>query len=241
VRRNGVIVVAATLAVAIACKDSGPGGPRIIATSPDNGANKTFLRTPIVITFDRQMDATPFGLNTVSIRNQGNNLLLEPTFSYDRATHQLFVTPSEDIAAPTSYLVIVSGNVVDSTGTAMGSDYQFTFSTGDGTAPVIASRTPQADATNVPLNTIIRVTFSEDMDPRFVKPTVGGFFLENLSGSSIEGVVAYDAPSRTATYTPRFPLGASTSYRVRVVPWITDLSGMPIGSEVKWTFTTVSQ
>lgn len=187
------------------------------------------------------MDVTTFRLNTVSIRNQGNNRLLEPTFSYDRAAHQLFVTPSEDVAAPTSYLVIVSGNVADSTGIVMGSDYRFTFSTGDGTAPVIASRNPQAGAMDVPLNTIVRVTFSEDMDPRFVKPTIGGFFLETPSGSSIEGVVAYDAPSRTATYTPRYPLGASTAYRVRVVPWLTDLSGMPIGAEIEWNFTTASR
>jgi methionine-rich copper-binding protein CopC len=238
--RTIIVFVALSLFGIAGCTDSNapiaPVAPTVVSTTPANGANKGLLRSPITITFTKAMDASTINASNFSVRQTTSGTSLAIVVTYDAPTHTASLMPPESIDAPTDYTVTVQSAVRDSIGLNMAANYQFTFSTGDGAAPTVLSKSPAAGATAVSVGTAIKVTFSEDMDSRFVLPSVGGFRLEQ-AGSLVTGTALYDSATRTATYTPAQPLAERTVYTAIVASWVRDLSGMPLGTQVSWTFT----
>ena len=70
----------------------------------------------------------------------------------------------------------------------------------DLTPPVITSTTPQADAIDVAPNTLISVTFSEQLDNTTINDTT--FIVNSLAGP-VNGTVVYTASTSTAVFTPK--------------------------------------
>ncbi|WP_168063718.1 Ig-like domain-containing protein [Candidatus Manganitrophus noduliformans] len=99
-----------------------------------------------------------------------------------------------------------------------------------GPPPTVHSTQPAAGAADVPLNTAIAVTFSEEMDPNTI--TTGTFFLDR----GATGTVSY--AGLTATFTPSGPLAPSTTYTVTVTTGAKDLVGNSLEENHLWTFTT---
>ena len=75
-----------------------------------------------------------------------------------------------------------------------------TGSDGDTTRPRVASPAPAAGAANVPTNTAVTATFTEDMDPGTITGT--SFTLTGPGTSAVAGSVGYATGARTATFTP---------------------------------------
>jgi Big-like domain-containing protein len=184
------------------------------------------------------MDASTINATNITLRQTTTGAQLLGTVSYDATTHIATYNPPENIEAPLSYTVTVDKSVTDSAGLALGTDYQFAFTTGDGTAPTITSRNPSSGAKGVTVASPIKVTFSEDMDPRFVLASVGGFTV-TLNGSQVAGTASYDSATHTASYQPTQLLHDNTMYTVNLASWVTDVTGMQIGTPQQWTFTTV--
>ncbi|MEV6302489.1 DUF4082 domain-containing protein [Actinoplanes sp. NPDC051861] len=103
-------------------------------------------------------------------------------------------------------------------------DVVFTTSTADTTPPAVTGTSPAAGATGVPVGNAISAVFSEA-----VSSTA-------LSIPSVTGTTAYDAGSRTLTFTPSAPLAASTTYTA-TVSGARDGSGN-VMTPVSWSFTT---
>jgi hypothetical protein len=102
----------------------------------------------------------------------------------------------------------------------------------DKAPPLVTGRTPASGATDVPTNTTVTATFSE--------PIQAGSAAIALTGPSgaVSGTTTYDAPSRTATFTPSAALANSAHYTVNV-SGATDLSGNTM-SPVSWAFDTAA-
>jgi hypothetical protein len=101
------------------------------------------------------------------------------------------------------------------------------------TAPSITAKSPAANATNVSLNKVISVTFSEAMDASTINTTN---FILKQGTISISGMVAYEGT--TATFTPTAPLTAGTTYSVSITTNIKSSAGVAIAAENSWTFST---
>ena len=114
-------------------------------------------------------------------------------------------------------------------------DYTVNLNTTDLTSPTVVSKSPAAAAVDVPLNTVITVNFSEDVDPLTVNNSsislsTGGVYMMgvvNLSGS-------------IATFTPDQRLEYSTEYTVTVYSGLLDLAGNPLLQDEAWAFTTTA-
>ncbi len=78
--------------------------------------------------------------------------------------------------------------------------------TPDTVAPAVATRAPAANATGVAPTGTVSVTFSEPVQPATVALGLTG------PGGPVAGATTYDAPTRTATFTPAAPLLGSTNY-----------------------------
>jgi Big-like domain-containing protein len=89
--------------------------------------------------------------------------------------------------------------------------------------------------TEVPLNAVVQVTFSEQINPLTVTGTTLQV-LDNTTFTLVEGSVVVAADRRSATLTPRAALAPLTLYTIQAFG-ITDLAGQAIPG-LSTSFTT---
>jgi hypothetical protein len=110
----------------------------------------------------------------------------------------------------------------------------------DTTPPTVVSTSPTSGAQNVNVSTTVTAKFSEAVDSSTV--TTSTFELRDAASNLVIGPVTYDAPTRTATLTPKAALTAGATYTARLhggltEPRIKDLAGNALAADVTWSFT----
>ena len=108
------------------------------------------------------------------------------------------------------------------------------------TTPVVlqvTSYAPLDGATDVSVETVVTATFSVAIDEDTVE---GSFALTTVAGA-IDGVLTYDAATRTATFAPDAPLAYATLHTVTVSGSVATTGGVTLGGDVGWTFTTEAE
>ena len=117
------------------------------------------------------------------------------------------------LQANTAYEFAITG-VEDLSGNALVADHTVTFTTGAGvdlSAPTLVSRTPVSNATGVPLNTLIKTTFSERINPLTVNDSSVRLY-EYATGQFVAGTPSLSADGLTVQFTPDAPLTANHQY-----------------------------
>jgi len=105
------------------------------------------------------------------------------------------------------------------------------------TPPTVISVEPPNGSAGVCPNTIVTATFSKAMNPATINDTT--FLLAGPGTTAVAGVVTYDAPSKTATFTPSTALAIPTVlYTATITTGATDTFGNALASDFVWTFTT---
>ncbi|UCF93496.1 MAG: DUF4214 domain-containing protein [Desulfobacterales bacterium] len=102
----------------------------------------------------------------------------------------------------------------------------------DAVAPNVSSVSPLDGATAIAVNKSITATFSEAMDAAAIN--AASFTLDN----GLTGSVAYDADTKTATFTPASALAHSTTYTATITSSVTDQAGNGLEADFIWSFTT---
>jgi hypothetical protein len=229
--------LAAAFSWAFTTRDDTP--PTVTVTNPTNNATGVAPSSTIKVTFSEAMDAsTVVAANFVLTKVTGTSAIISGTVAYDAATHVATFTPS-GLAELTGYSMAVSGNVKDAAGNVMGGAYVFSFTTGDATAPSVTTVVPANAATNIALNTTVKVTFSEPMNAGSVNAAT--FTLKNtLTSAVVPATVVYDAATSSATLTPSGALLGNTGYTVTVTTGATDAAGNPLGAAFTSSFTTLN-
>ena len=115
-----------------------------------------------------------------------------------------------------------------------------TVDPGDTTPPTVVSTLPLNAAVGVLINSDVTITFSEEMMPSTitsssvtVTPTAGG--------AAVSGTVTYDAPRKTATFTPLKPLDYGVGYTLAVTTGARDLAGNALAGNHNATFTAIQK
>ena len=103
----------------------------------------------------------------------------------------------------------------------------------DLTAPTAQSSVPAPSAMNVGTGSVIRVTFSEAMNPSTL--TTASFSVK-LGSVAVVGQVSYF--EKTATFTPSGPLAQDSHYDVTVSVAAKDLAGNALAAPYAWSFNT---
>jgi alpha-tubulin suppressor-like RCC1 family protein len=102
--------------------------------------------------------------------------------------------------------------------------------------PVVVRTNPPDKKTDVPLNSLVSVVFSEPV----VATTVTSASVQLLQGSQLVGgsVQVGGAPELTATFTPAGMLAPRTDYRIVITTDILGADGEPLSAPVTVSFTT---
>ncbi|MBC7621413.1 MAG: DUF3494 domain-containing protein, partial [Candidatus Saccharibacteria bacterium] len=79
----------------------------------------------------------------------------------------------------------------------------------------------------------VSAMFSEAMDPLTMNTA-------NVSVAGVNGLVSYDAATKTVTFKPASPLAENTKYTATVSTGTKDIAGNALASNKVWTFTTAS-
>ncbi len=103
-------------------------------------------------------------------------------------------------------------------------------------SPTVTAVVPAPSAVGVALNTRLTATFSKEMDAVSVNAVT--FTLVNNLGTPVSGTVAYDSPSKVATFTPDTNLAASTVFTATVTTGVKDVAGNSMLANYAWSFTT---
>ncbi|MFF2271652.1 DUF4082 domain-containing protein [Agromyces sp. NPDC058136] len=104
------------------------------------------------------------------------------------------------------------------------------FETGDVSPLSATSRWPAPGATDVPTTTVVSATFTKPV-------TTYSAAVTDQLGATVAGATAYDAATRTLTFTPSAPLQNFVEYTVRLTA--STSTGTPLSSGATWTFRTV--
>jgi len=104
--------------------------------------------------------------------------------------------------------------------------------------PAVVAISPAADARNVPLDTSIRVVFSEPVVESSVTPASFAV-TATATGAPVPGSVAVAPDGRSATFTPAAPLASTTGYTVALGAPIVDLAGRGLAAFAPTSFTTL--
>ncbi|MGI5284316.1 DNRLRE domain-containing protein [Nonomuraea polychroma] len=102
----------------------------------------------------------------------------------------------------------------------------------DTTPPRVLATEPANNATDVPLGSHVRATFSEEIfDPQFL--------VKSMQGVQIQGTTTLDEAKKVATFTPAQPLHPGTTYTVElsgaIDMWENEMA------PYTWSFRTVDQ
>ncbi len=114
-----------------------------------------------------------------------------------------------------------------------GYDFAFQLEFTSVSAPLVSSTSPADSATRMPVDTIITVTFSEDMDASTISDAT---FLVHDGSTAVAGTVTYS--DMTATFTPTTDLVYGRIYHVTITNDVEDLAGNPLEDDYRWWFAT---
>jgi len=217
--------------------------PTVIAVTPARDATNVPTNTrAITATFSEAMDpATVTAPATFTLACPTGTPKLG-TVTYAAANNTATLTLTSDLPPSTICTGTITTAAKDATGTAMAANYTWNFTTGlgsDVTPPTVIAVTPGNGACP---QTEVGATFSEAMNPSTISTATFTLQLTGPPlGTALAGSVAYDVPTRVATFTPASALQASTSYTATITTGARDLTGNALAANRTWTFVTGTQ
>ncbi len=215
-----------------------PTPPTVISTVPANSATGVPINQALSATFSVAMNPATIDTATFTVTGPGG-VAITGAVTYVVAGSVATFTPVADLAPSTVYTATITTGVQDLAGTALASNYVWTFTTAaapDTTKPTVLATIPLNGTTDVPFNQVVSATFSKAMNPATITST--SFTLQGPGGAAVAGLVAYAAVGDTATFTPTVNLAPSTLYTATITTGATDLAGNALAANYVWIFTT---
>ena len=212
--------------------------PEVVSTNPADLATGVQLDQVITVTFNEAMNPATINPAAFSLLGPGGAggrvagaMDISGTVTYDEETFTMSFEPADPMLPETEYTALVATTVKDMMGNALQVSYEWSFNTG--ATPTVTSTDPTNLAENVPLDKVINVVFSQEMDPATISAT--SFTI--LNGTlAVSGEVTY--AGNTATFTPDADLLPGTEYTATITSGASNPDGFPLANDVEWTFTT---
>jgi hypothetical protein len=213
--------------------NSGTTPPTVISVTPSDGVCPN---TVVTATFSKAMNPATINTTTFTLTTGTPPVAVAGVVTYDASSNTAIFTPSSTLTVSTTYTATITTGATDLFGNPLATDKVWTFKTSATlctTPPTVISVTP---GDGVCPDTTVTATFSEDMNPATINTTT---FTLTGPGGAVAGTVAYDVPSRVATFTQTTPpLALATTYTATITTGAQDLFGVPLASAKVWSFTT---
>ncbi|HWJ03805.1 MAG TPA: Ig-like domain-containing protein, partial [Verrucomicrobiae bacterium] len=205
--------------------------PGMVSTDPADGAQGVSPDKVITITFTENILAGS-AYDAIAVSDGVNQV----NFTKSIAGNTLTLSPLTGWSYGTAYSVTIPANSIQDAAGNQLSGYQFGFSTvvpPDTTPPRILSTSPRDGETNVPLNTVVKITFSEAIQ---LGSTASGItFKKGTKNVNYSVTVS----GNTLTIQPASTLNARSSYTVSIPAGaVQDLKGNQLAGAYSLSFST---
>ncbi|MBN2372260.1 Ig-like domain-containing protein [bacterium] len=203
---------------------------------PQDNATNVSIDTNIAVTFDRSMDPNSVEESFIidpDIKDLGAFIWNSP--QYTRVVFQ----PYFPLGFETTYSMTISASASDEDGIPLGQDMTWFFTTESIPEIVFNGNTYPVGDSNVPVDTDIKVEFSQPMDPNSVRDA---FYLSRNQDFSDSLIVNYNWVSgdKIFNFYPIQVMEYGTKYYVKIDETATGKNGIAL-QERTWSFTTVPQ
>jgi len=206
--------------------------PAVEQIVPTNGASGVPVAAPIQVVFSEAINPSTVTTQTMPVTSVAGSIAGLWSMSADKTTATF--TPASAYRDFTAVAVRVTTGVTDLVGKPLAGEAVSTFTTADSTPPAFVSRTPAPGARDITAASVIRVAYSEQVDPaRFT----GDPIALSLGGSPIAGQIAFALNNTVAVFTPASLLEPNAVYTVTIQPAF-DIYGNRQTQASSYTFAT---
>ncbi|MBS1818371.1 MAG: carboxypeptidase regulatory-like domain-containing protein [Acidobacteria bacterium] len=210
--------------------------PAVASSEPANGALNVGRTPTLTVTFTEPLDATTVNATTVTLVGPSGPVSGQVDSQTNDTVVRFRLLPGVQLADQARYTLRVTG-VQDRVGRPLAADYIATFTTVDITPPAVAETTPMFSATGVSVDAVVRVRFSEIVDPsKFVGAPV------TLTGPQgpVAGRTDFLFSNSVVVFTPNVPLADTAHYTV-TVQRPTDRAGLRAAADTTFAFDTTDR
>jgi hypothetical protein len=205
--------------------------PEVISTDPFNNETDVLLDKNITATFNVTMNPLTINGTTFTLYQGATQIGGAVSYSGNIA----MFNPTNNLLPDTEYTATITTGAENLAGTAIASNYVWTFTTLSLIAPQVILTDPFSNETDVELNKNITATFDMQMNPTTINGTT---FTLRQGVTTIAGAVSYTG--NMATFNPTNNLLPDTEYTATITTGAQNLAGISIVSDYVWTFRTLA-
>jgi hypothetical protein len=207
----------------------------IKSTSPADGATDVAVASPISVTFNYALDASTVTSESFVVSSSRSSV--SGRFAFNTEKTVATFTPDKALSKSTLYTVSLKTAIKSAFGTALSSEYDFTFTTVHDQINVTYT-SPLNLADNVSVSSAVAVTFNVPLDTSTV--TSGSFMVSTQTGA-VSGTLSFTAGNTIATWTATAGhLLRSTAHTVTLTKAIKSFAGIALSQDYVFSFTTGS-
>ena len=202
----------------------------VTGVTPPAGSVNVLVDTGVSVFFSEPARASTVNTDTVYLMQGNTKVAASLALSGDGRS--VAIAPSQNLTGFTLYTVVVSG-VEDLVYRKLGQTFTSAFTTIDSIPPTVTAVSPVNGATQIPLDSVVRVTFSESIDPA----SISGIGLSvNNAPVTIQTDLAQ--ANTVAILSPLSPLTPNATYAV-TVSGVKDTVGNTMAAPFTPTFATI--
>ncbi|MEW6183577.1 MAG: Ig-like domain-containing protein [Bacillota bacterium] len=205
--------------------------PTVAGSDPAEAATGVPVDKTVYVTFSENVQP---GANYGGIMLRSGETVVTVTYSINGQV--LTIDPAQNLNSGTAYAVYVpGGSVRDMAGNSLASDFTLNFTTeADAAPPTVTATDPAANATGVPSDKTICVTFSENIQPGTSYDNIKITYGNNKTVSATKGI-----NGNILTIDPVANLSYKTTYTVTVPAGaVKDMAGNALAADYTFSFTT---
>ena len=207
--------------------------PEVASMTPADGSAQVPVSQVIVLTFSERIDPATVNATAIVVSTAAGAAPGSWNVSADGRTATF--TPAAPYSDFTQVNVKVTTGIKDRVGRSPKSVFVAGFQTTDSVPPALLSASPTAAAIGVSLSSVVRISYSEAINPAaFTSPAIA----VSLNGSPVTGTISSILNNTALVFTPSQSLLANATYSV-LVPPATDVFGNLQPQGLTFSFSTL--
>jgi O-glycosyl hydrolase len=212
-----------------------PPAPTVTSTSPAKSATGVPTSQVVTATFSTAMNPATISASTFTLTAPGGAAVAGAVSCNSTCSVASF-TPSANLLNGTMYTATVTSGAQNAAGTAMASNYTWTFTTVPPPAPTVVSTSPLKGAGTASISQGITATFSQPMNASTF--TSSTFYMVISTGAAVKGTLSLSSDGFTETFSPSANLSYNSSYTVTITTGVKSAAGVAMAAKYTWSFNT---
>ena len=194
------------------------------------------VNTPVTVYFSSPLNAATLTASSFKVTASGQSVAGK--LSYDPLSRKASFVPDGKLKFSTQYQVELTSVLSDEQGNTL-TPVTWLFTTAaDDDAPTVKEVHPGNGETDIPVNSLIQVDYSEAVNPNTV--TAQSFTVRDQNGADVAGQLNMLASNEGTIFIPAQNLESNSHYTVVLTKDITDMAGLPLQKAFNSSFVTGS-